>query len=274
MGRSRKTKRKIDPPDTAPGHDEPAGGFRGFNWLEHVGAAIGLFSLTAIAARVLIVSDYSSDTARALIQETGAVNVGLGAMVELLPVVAGFLWSVGVVVQLHLAFRRQQASTPAQWMGLAVMTTVAAGLAPLMYLASFLVLSLLMWQASAPNQTPNRGWSLRGPWMAVVATFMALMLMYGIASRTPWLPAERIDLQGRPQLTAYVLAEDHGTLTVLRERPRTVTRIDRDLVEDRAICLIEGEEPPAWAAWGQYPLARLVSAGTEPEYPACPTPPQ
>ncbi|HEY6737661.1 MAG TPA: hypothetical protein VI076_02340 [Actinopolymorphaceae bacterium] len=268
MGRTRR--RKPDGKATEPNPQKPDAS-RGFDWREHAGATVGLLSLGAIAGRLLIVSDFSAETARAIIQETGAVNVGLGAVLELLPFVSAFAWGVGIVMQLDSY--QKQSTSPVRWVVLALVSMVGAGLAPIAYVVCFLVLALLIWQWGQAAEFLSERWQLlQGPVMALIATAIAFMLTYGIGSRALWLPAERLEIRGEPALVGYVLSEEDGRVTILRDQPRTVLRVDEDQVRKREICTIE-QDRSDWLdhlAWAEYPLARLVVVGTDRLYPICP----
>lgn len=75
------------------------------NWREHIGAAIALFATAYIAARILTISDYDSETAYGFLRETGALSVGVGAMLTFVPILASIIWALGFVLTIRNQMR-------------------------------------------------------------------------------------------------------------------------------------------------------------------------
>lgn len=232
------------------------------NWREHIGAAIALFATAYIGARILTISDYDSETAYGFLRETGALSVGVGAMLTFVPILASIVWAVGFV----LTIRNQKRSGRILiwWVPAALaLTGLAAAVAPPVHVLACLVVAGFGWLAydSSRSKSAMSNQLFYG-FATVFATFV---LVPAVLSRTPWLPTEQIEVAGQPPFTAYVLTEDSDTITVLYEDPRQIARIERSALEGRGICKVEADsfwrflERPLWAYFR-----------SAPDYPRCP----
>jgi hypothetical protein len=115
--------------------------------------------------------------------------------------------------------------------------------------------ALKAWDAkAAPLTRRNRRLEI-----GVVLTASLVVLASSLS--VPWLPAERIDRDGGPSFTAYVLNESENELVVLRETDRAVVVIPSEQNPRRALCI------PKVGPWKQSLLARMLKA----RYPPCPS---
>lgn len=236
----------------------------------NVGAFIGVVALVLVAGRLLIVSGYSFETAYALIQETGAANVGLGAMLAFLPFVAALCWFVAFILA-GLSFWRQRAGRAWwRWPVLILLLGPASFMVPIGYMVPLLLLGLMVMaeerRASAQGNGSNRSYTAR----TGVSVLLAIAAFPLLTSGNPWLAPERVQLTGQRPFTAYVLSTENGTVALLKHEPREVLRVDEDRVQSRRICSFQ-DGKGRWDRFWDVAGAPLWTQRTEkPDYPPCP----
>lgn len=94
--------------------------------------------------------------------------------------------------------------------------------------------------------------------------------LFGLISRTPWLPSERVETKASEVFTGFVLKSDDNETVVLRDADRTVLRIaSTDLVK-RSLCRLPDTSLKN-LPFGQdsRTLAEII-APVRPTYPECP----
>lgn len=237
----------------------------------NVGAFIGVVALVLVAGRLLIVSGYSFETAYALIQETGATNVGLGAMLTFLPFVAGLCWFAAFILP-ELPFWRQRAGQAWwRWPVLILLLGPASYMVPIVFMVCLLLLGLLVMaeerRAGVQGNGSNRSYTAR----TGVSVLLAIAAFPLLTSGEPWLAPERVQLTGQRPFTAYVLSTENGTVALLKHEPREVLRVDQDRLQSRRICSFQRGEG-RWDRFWDVAAAPLWTQRTEkPDYPPCPS---
>ncbi len=239
--------------------------------------------LLLAAARLLIISDYNTATASAIVSSSGYLNTLLGTLIPLIPLIMPYLALIllffnrvipGILALVATAFISPvaAASRPAI-AGLAVKdwhqiinshTNAVIGL--LAVVVAFLLLIELA----------GVGFNAC---MRTIATIACIALIPTIARlyplpfnndfytqlvRQPWLPAETFTLSSGQKMVGYSLSDDGTWTEILLDDTRTIHFYPASDVGGRQICQIGQVQP-------MQPLITLASGGTRvsPRTPSC-----
>jgi hypothetical protein len=108
--------------------------------------------------------------------------------------------------------------------------------------------------------------------VAVIVALGIFVALITIQRPTIWVPAERVSMPGRPDVAAYVIAEDGGWTTLLDIRQHTVTRARADLISGREICAIDFAEAKLFSRTVRFRAPQLQHATLTGSLPASATP--
>jgi hypothetical protein len=237
------------------------------------------------ATRLMIVSDYNTNTALAILRSAGYVNTLLGSIIPLVPILMPWvalllLWLNQLIASL-LAFAAALLISPAAltwnaFLSLAqhdlqaahggawdVVAFVLAAIAAFLFLFELIGFGI-------------RVTALSVGLVATVAIVPIMFLLYPLPASDvfytslltqPWLPAETITLTTHQSMTGYILETDQDWTEVLLAEDRTVVQYHTSQVSSRAMCQID-------VVASERPLFPLLN--TQSELPECvlPTPAQ
>lgn len=231
------------------------------------------------ATRLMIVSDYNSNTALAILHSAGYVNTLLGSIIPLVPILMPWLallllWLNQMIASL-LAFFAALLISPAALTGKAVASIVrhdahlAGGRGGLWDVLLFLLAASF----AALLLVELTGFGIRATARSVglaatVAIVPAILRLYPLPVSNvfytnlltqPWLPAESITLTTHQSAAGYVLESDDDWVVVLLAGDRTVVTYHTSEVASRAMCevaVVAAERPllPLINAQSQLPL--------------------
>jgi len=236
--------------------------------------------LIIAAARLLIISDYNTATASAIVSSSGYVNTLLGTIIPLVPIIMPYLALIllffnrvipGILALVATAFISPvaAASRPAI-AGLAakdwnqIVNTHFIGL-----LAAAVALLLFIELAGVGFNACMR----------TIATIVCIALIPTIAHlyplpfnnefyaqlvRQPWLPAETFTLSSGQKIVGYSLSDDGSWTEILLNDTRTIHFYLASDVAGRRICQIGQAQP-------MQPLITLTTGETSvsPRTPPC-----
>lgn len=235
------------------------------------------------ATRLMIVSDYNSNTALAILRSAGYVNTLLGSIIPLVPILMPWialllLWLNQMVASL-LAFGAALLISPAALTWKAFLSTAQHDLqrsggggawdVVAFILAAAAAILLLIELVGFGIRASTRSVGLAAA-VAIVPIMFRLYplpasdVFYTNLLTQPWLPAETITLTTHQSMTGYVLESDQDWTEVLRAEDRTVVQYHTSEVSSRAMCQI------AVVAY-ERPLFPLIN--TQSELPLCALPP-
>lgn len=238
--------------------------------------------LLIAAARLLIISDYNTATASAIVSSSGYVNTLLGTIIPLVPIIMPYLALVllffnrvipGILALVATAFISPVAAASRRAIaGLAVKdwnqilsTHISKSIGLLVAIAIILLIEL----AGAGFNTCMR----------TLATIVCIALIPTIAHlyplpfnnqfyarlvRQPWLPAETFTLSSGQKIVGYSLSDDGSWTEILLDDTRTIHFYLASDIAARRICQIGPAQP-------MQPLITLTSGGTSvnPRTPPC-----
>ncbi len=228
------------------------------NWYSRARNHLGLVVAGLLAAfyvvNVMVTSNGSIETARALIAETSPAAVAFGvAAAAALPFCMICLGILPAVVYYTSGSRF--------WSVLTYVLFFAVGLfIPLVSLAQFTVISLLNFLIAVVTRSiSNHRWTLdlRVIGFVVVTTYAILGGSVGI-----WLPAQTLQTSDGETTTVFVLNESDRDIVVLRNADRAVVRVARDDVDSLTFCADE-------SLWTSRSLAQRWGSVPSPDYPPC-----
>lgn len=235
---------------------------------------IGLVIISV--TRLLIVSDYNTVTASAIVSSGGYVDALLGTIIPVVPFVLPYL------VLVLLFFNRVILAVLAM-LATALISPVAVGRAAtenfadkdwhhilgapvgidvIMALLAFVTILLLAVVLVLRFENFARTVAtivciVLIPFIAQVYAFPIGARYYTDLIRQPWLPAETITFTSGQSIIGYVLADDGATLTVLLDDNRAVSYYPDRIVAKRQVCEIS-------QAGKTRPLIAILPAGTLP----------
>ena len=261
------------------GRQNAAGYFRSPDPIRHDRfAPIAAGLLIIAAARLLIISDYNTATASAIVSSSGYVNTLLGTIIPLVPIIMPYLALIllffnrvipGILALVATAFisPAAAASRPAiarlatkDWNQIANTHFIVIGL--------FVVVAAIMIAVVGFNTC-----------MRTIATIVCIALIPTIAHlyplpfkngfyeqfvRQPWLPAETFTLSSGQKIVGYGLSDDGTWTEILLDDTRTIHFYPASDVAGRQVCQIGQAQP-------MQPLITLTSGGTSvsPRTPPC-----
>jgi hypothetical protein len=234
------------------------------------------------ATRLMIVSDYNSNTALAILRSAGYVNTLLGSVIPLVPILMPWialllLWLNQMIASL-LAFAAALLISPAALTWKAFLSTAQHDLQAaqggawdvlaffLAVLAAILlVIELIGFGIRASARSVGLAATVAiVPIMFRLYPLPASDVFYTNLLTQPWLPAETITLTTHQSVTGYVLDSDQDWTEVLRAEDRTVVQYHTSEVSSRAMCQIA-------VVASERPLFPLINAQSE--LPLCVLPP-
>lgn len=236
---------------------------------EHPGIFVSGVVLATVVFKLLSVAHGSAETVAALLQATGAVDVGLAALL-----MGARSLSVVLVVfaipQFGEAIRERD---PLLVPGVVLLVSIvaAAVLVPWHALVA-LALPLAFWAISSviwAERDRREGKRLLGPrnvpnrWQATVMGVLGLAIAWAVIafSDRPWLPTEQLTLDGGDQVVGYVIEENDDDILFLREPQRIVERLETATVDTRVFCTMDASDPR--------PLILRMMGMERPVYPEC-----
>jgi hypothetical protein len=239
------------------------------------------------ATRLMIVSDYNSNTALAILRSAGYVNTLLGSIIPLVPIlmpwIALLLLCLNQIFASVLAFAAALLISPVPLTGQAVLSiarhdlqlTIERGggwdVLAVVLAIGFAVLLLVELTAFGIRA------SVRSAALAATVALVPVMFrlyplpasndFYTSLLTQPWLPAETITLTTHQSVTGYVLESDQDWVQVLLAGNRTVVQYHTSQVSSRAMCqipVVASERPlfPLIKAQSSLPLCVLPAPAT------------
>jgi hypothetical protein len=196
--------------------------------------ATGLISIF-VFARLFVIAHGNVQTARAMLSAAGTVEVALGTLLTALPV-------AGLALLMGGALYARSSEVGIQ-MFLAIGALLLGVLLAALTIPSLAVISFIVGAAVVVVGRPTASavGRVRPPSHFLILAYMALVGLYLLASDEPWLPAEKIAVDGRPAFVGYVLATENDSVVVLTREGRLVERFGVEDVASRHIC-----RPPGW----------------------------
>jgi hypothetical protein len=207
-------------------------------------------------ARLLIISDYNTATASAIVASGGYVDALLGTVIPLIPLLLPYLalvlLFVNRVIPGLLALLATALISPMELSGSAADRLLTRNLAAigdvsdvalgfLAFLALVTLLALLVTLAGIGFGTAIRILGM----MICIALLPTVTRLYPLPTtgtfytqllRQPWLPAETITLRSGRTFTGYSLADDGNWIVILNDAARTVSYYPAGDIKDRLIC--------------------------------------
>jgi hypothetical protein len=204
-----------------------------------IASPVGLLLISV--ARLLIISNYDTTTASAIVSSGGYVDTLLGTTIPLIPI---FLPYIALAL---LYFNRVILGILALGIALIISPTAltrasiidllkrdwnrlqhaSPGLQGFLAVMAFILLGLLIFELLRLNDFFKT--------LAVVFAIVAIPVFvsiypfplgsqfYSELVRQPWLPANAITLRSGQEFTGYILSDDPSSVAVLSETTRTVT---------------------------------------------------
>jgi hypothetical protein len=230
--------------------------------------------LIIAAARLLIISDYNTATASAIVSSSGYVNTLLGTIIPLVPIIMPYL-------ALILLFFNRVIPGILALAATAFISSVnaAAGLAGknwnrVVHIPFFVVIGLLV--AFALLMLFGAGFNNS---MRTIATIVCVLLIPTVARlyplpfnngfyeqfvRQPWLPAETFTLSSGQKIVGYDLSDNGDWTEILLDDTRAIHFYPAGDVTGRQACQIGQTQITQ-------PLFTLISGGTSvsPRSPTC-----
>lgn len=204
-----------------------------------IASPVGLLLISV--ARLLIISNYDTTTASAIVSSGGYVDTLLGTTIPLIPI---FLPYIALAL---LYFNRVILGVLALGTALIVSPTAltrtsilhllqrdwnrfshaSPGMQGFLYVMAFILLGLLIFELLRLNdffKTLAVVFSITAiPIFVSIYPFPLGSQFYSELVRQPWLPANAITLRSGQEFTGYILSDDPSSVAVLSETTRTVT---------------------------------------------------
>lgn len=232
-----------------------------YRWAaEHPALAFAVASTLFAAIRIVRIAGGRTETALAIVRELSATELVIATLVMLLPATL-----VGSLVGLLYWMYKTDGRAAPRWfvVGYAILVLLLTSLGFLLIAALYVAFTFafrkwIRWRDARKGRAPIY------PDYDVVG---AMIIFFAVlAPITPWVPSERLTLSDGSSFTAYVLAEDSRSLSVLDREGRTVAYVDRLALAKREICI---PERTAGETLSGRSLADVLVEGTTGEYPDC-----
>lgn len=210
-------------------------------------------SITAVAgvvvvARLLVVSGYDVEVALAVLASAGPANVTVGTMVSAIPYAVLF----GALLALDIAgmyYRTDRRALLTMYAGI-LLLGVAVLVSPAIYFAAFAVVAGITWLVRRRRTGPGTGKRGEPPLVYAFLVFGIPVVAFLQFNPTPWLPAERLTVDG-DVVVGYVTSVDGPWTYVLRDEPRRVEALSSETVSERTDCSLRTD-------WYSITLSDLV----------------
>jgi hypothetical protein len=238
-------------------------------WRDNSTAIVGLLSVAIVAIRLLGVGRGDPEIAYAILQIGGTGTVLIATLVSTLGLIA--IPACGIAAYFFVrAIKKSACSTRIFQLGCGsfIMLYIAAYMAP----AEFLVISVgaavlvvVIWRTVRALHTSHRAAQLLP--VMLIAGYVLAVLLYQLASPTPWLPVQAITVARQKPFTGYVLSQDNGKTDILTSNPEGVVSIPSQEIQATEQCTPHNYD------WDQATALGLLERVTRQiiTYPACPT---
>lgn len=204
--------------------------------LNHLGLVVATGSVLLVATRLLAVSGYSPTTATAVLQAQGTAPVIVGSLIDFWPLIA--VGTLGVILgarRHHVVRSLRGARALLTLAGLCWIVFLVPALFTAVLFLAYLTARLIGRLRHVGPASPG---AARLAPAATAATAILLLGMGVAVNPTPWLPAERMEIDQQPPLVGYVLADTGTSLLVLVDDDRRVVRLPADEVPSRGLCRV------------------------------------
>jgi hypothetical protein len=211
-------------------------------WRQNWTLLVGLFSVGFISARLLAAASDDPETAYAILQATGTGSVVVGSLIPAIGLLVFPLLVAGVshgFSRERLADKSQTALMLAIGALAGVITIFTAPAAPLLFAIVFTSFTVILSAFSPISTWKQRRRNLKSliPSPYVLVTVYSVVAIVSTAlSSTLWLPSENIIMRGRPGFSAYILAQNDQTTTILTQNPTAVIEIPSSQIVLTQIC--------------------------------------
>jgi hypothetical protein len=250
---------------------------------EHPGLVISSLTLAFAGFNILAFGNFDAEVAQTVLQEQGLASVAIGQLFEVASTMVPAVLMVGLALP---AIRRADGFrwiVPGTAWGVAAIaafcTLALARSTALVVVLMPLVVLLGAWRgkrrwtlreipsADAPLGDSGQGADIGGrePLPPQLQTLLALTILttvFTMLDSDPWLPRERVDVQGHRPITGYVLNSAGSSTVVVRAESREVVRVATSAILSRSLC-----DWPGARNWWSEPI---VKVGPRPSYSPCP----
>src|SRR5215469_16305965 len=217
-----------------------------------IASPVGLLLISV--ARVLIISNYDTTTASAIVSSGGYVDTLLGTTIPLIPIflpyVALALLYFNRVILGILSLGTALVISPTTLTRVSIVHLLkrdwnriqhaSGSMQAFMVIMAAVLLGLLIFELLRLNDLFKS--------LAVVVSIVAIPIFvviypfpigsqfYSELIRQPWLPANTITLRSGQEFTGYILSDDPSSVAVLSEASRTVTYYPPDDIAKMRLC--------------------------------------
>ena len=214
-------------------------------WVEHIGIILSASLFAIISLRILGVADWDATVALAIVQSGGVTDVALASALSSAPTLVS-LALVVMAARFCTAILERRVDywswAPALYGLLLVLFLVPTSY--LIGVAALIAISFAV-RGSLERRRGQEGHGVRNPYSPAERRAWLISVLGGqimIASMTAWLPSESLSINGGDAFAGYVVSDDAGMVTVLRdEGSPKIERVDAESVE-RSYC----EESTSW----------------------------
>jgi hypothetical protein len=222
----------------------------------HLGLVVGGVTLTVVVLKVMAVARFDPAVAAALLSTADTAGVVVAVVLQLVPTF--LLWSlVALVVAMVFVPGASNRLALGTLFWFTIFVTVLA--VPLIELALMggltVILLMYIWYVrrggapwgifvqlmEIPDAHPWLQWLVRG----VLVLFLVIA---SIATSKPWLASEAITFEDGSVVTAYIVVEEQGRITLLEEISRRISKHSSGTIADRQVCRLGGDlQRPLWS---------------------------
>lgn len=222
---------------------------------QHPTLIVSAVAILVLVLRLMQVSRGNPTTASALLTTAGPLEVGVGVLVTMLPLIIMIAIAYGVVAYAELIIRRR----PLSRRHVAILWLLPWALL-LLSLYSWLLALLLgaLWAVTGYAAHRKQKDESMLPDLSILVVLVAVSLN---SQGGLWMPSEHIKLADGNAVVGYVVEMNEWT-TVLRDQDRVVLRIETDEVVERTPCVTEGSEHGRT-------VSSWIREGEQPVYPDC-----
>jgi hypothetical protein len=206
---------------------------------------------------VLIVADYNTATAAAIVTSGGYINALLGSIVPIVPILMPYIGLVllffkrfllGVAALLVTALISPAAVSGSQAYAIAKrdLKLISHSSGTGVWILELVVIGILLliyFCAAGPRALITTVGTISSLALALyvlqIYSFSNSTTSYSDLIRQPWLPAEQITLSSGPAVTGYVLASTSTSLEVLLNSTRSIVFYPNNTVVSERICQVK-----------------------------------
>jgi hypothetical protein len=196
-------------------------------WLDNWPIIIGILSVAVVAIRLLGVARGDPQIAYAILQAGGTGNVLIGTLVSTL----GLLAIPSLAAFGFYTFKHKDDKSLVEFhillVGSLAMLYIALYMAPI----DFLALGVLEAVASIAaahilkHREPKSSWDGKKILSLFICFYISVVLLFELASPTPWLPIQAISVAGQKTFSGYVLSQANGQTSILTYSPDGVINV-------------------------------------------------